>query len=105
MTVSPSPAGIHVATDTLRTEADTWQAQSERLADITELVRALDLGRLEAGVFQVVVDSYQEVVRAVTDRCAEGTERTREIADTLRSCADTYDAEEAKNLHAINKLY
>jgi hypothetical protein len=105
VTTPPSPAGIHVATDTLRTEAATWQAQSERLADITERVRVLDLGRMEAGVFQVMVGSYREVVHAVTDRCLEGTGRTREIADTLRRCAETYDVEEAKNLHMISKLY
>lgn len=105
MSTPPSRADIHVATDTLRAEAGTWQAQSERLADITQRIRVLDLERLEAGVFQVMIGSYRELVHAVADRCGEGTQRTREIADTLRHSADTYDAEEARNLHLINKLY
>jgi hypothetical protein len=75
------------------------------MADLAQQAQALDAGRLEAGVFQLVLDSYQEVVRAVTERCTEGTQRMAEISQTLQQVAGTYDAEEAKNDHMIRALY
>ena len=105
MTGTPSKADIHVATDTLWTEAVTWQAHRDRMADLAQQAQALDAGRLEVGVFQLVLHDYQEVVRVVTERCTEGTQRMAEISQTLRQVADTYDAEEAKNDHMIRNLY
>jgi uncharacterized protein YukE len=105
MGTTPSKAEIHVATDTLRAEAGKWQQESQRLGNITQQVQAQDVTRLEAGIFQVVVDGYQQVVHAVATRCQEGQQRTAEIADTLRKAADTYDTEEAKNDHMIRNLY
>lgn len=105
MSDRPSKADIHVATDTLRAEAGTWQEHSGRMAQIAQRAQALDLGRLEAGVFQVVVSGYQEVVHAVTARCVEGQQQMAEIARTLHTAADTYDAEEATNDHMIRNLY
>jgi hypothetical protein len=61
--------------------------------------------RSAAGIFQVVVFGYEDVVNAVSARCREGRQRMAEIAQTLHSVAGRYDAEEAKNDHMIRDLY
>ncbi len=101
----PSRDEIKVATDVLRTEAREWDQVSVTLAAIEAKVHAMELGRVEAGLFQLIVGPYNAVVGAVTDRCREGKQQTAEVASTLRQVADTYEREDANNAHKIHNLY
>lgn len=101
----PTPSRVRVATEALRGDARVWTDQADALGDAAGQAGDLAMNRLEAGVFQVLVDAYTEVQTHVTARCAEGRTAMSEIADTLRVVADTYDDEEARHEHALRDLY
>ncbi len=102
---APTPEQVRVATGALRTEATTWDTQSGRLTGIGGTVEGLFLARLAAGIFQLIVEPYDELVRLVGDRCRGGARATSEIGTALRHVADVYDAEDAAAEHRIRQLY
>jgi hypothetical protein len=103
--LAPISAGpISVATAALRAEADVWRQQSEVLAGVAAAAEGLRMTSVEAGIFFVLVRAYTQVVDVVSGRCAEGVDRTGEIASTLRQVADVYDQEEADNVHRLTGL-
>jgi hypothetical protein len=101
----PTAAEIATATATLRTEAGVWIDQASAIAAMSSHADRLRLSRLEAGVFQIIVNAYEELVDVAVSRCKEGNQRMGEIASTLRSIADTYDAEERRGEHRLRNLY
>jgi uncharacterized protein YukE len=102
---TPTPEQVTVATETLRSEAGIWEAQSGQLGTILPKAEGLRLNRIEAGLFQVIFDTYATVIDQVTQRVGEGQQRMSEVGATLRSVADTYDQEEARNEHSLRNLY
>jgi hypothetical protein len=105
VSASPGKHDIEVATDTLRAESGLWLDQCDALHTAAGKAEQLRMDRLEFGMFQLVVADYHAVVDQITARCQEGTQRMTEIASTLRRVADTYDAEEQKNLHQLRHLF
>lgn len=101
----PTAEQIRVATEALRTEAAVWGTQAAQVNRIGPTADGLRLNRIEAGLFQVIFDTYQQVIDQVIARADEGAARMREIATTLRDVADTYDREEASNTHSLNNIY
>ena len=101
----PGPEEVSVATDALRSEAGEWTAQSATIGTVGTKVAAMEFGRLEAGLFQLMVGPYNDVIQAVAARCQEGATAMTEIADTLRDVADTYDAEDRASAHRIGNIY
>ena len=101
----PSPQEVAVATNALRNEAGEWNAQSATMSDLARRTAEMEFGRLEAGLFQLMVGPYNDVIQAVTARVGEGTVTMSEIASTLRSVADTYDAEDKASMHRIKNVY
>jgi hypothetical protein len=83
-----------VATSLLRTEALQWDTESGRLAALAPRIGDMQFGRLEAGIFQLMVGPYDALVQLITERCREGVTATADIAAALRSVADTYDAQD-----------
>ncbi|MFJ9690603.1 hypothetical protein [Kitasatospora sp. NPDC101183] len=88
--------GYKVTTDTLRTEAGIWDQQSEQLGKIATSVQSMTMDRFQAGVFQLVVGAYAEVLTAVHDRSLEGQKNLKAVGDGLRKVADNYDHHEQK---------
>jgi hypothetical protein len=101
----PTPEEVTVATDVLRQEAGTWDEQSAKLNAVSNAVAAMEFGRLEAGLFQIMVGPYNEVIDAVAARTREGATAMTGIGQTLRSVADTYDAEDKAGEHRIRNIY
>ena len=101
----PTAEQIRVATEALRREAGVWDAQAAELNKIGPKAEGLRLNRIEAGLFQIIFDTYGQVIEQVIARSNEGGQRMTEIAGTLRSVADTYDSEEASNTHMLNNVY
>ncbi len=102
---TPSTTQIKVATKTLRDEADIWDQQSVTAKTIANQTDSLRMDRLEAGIFQIIVSDYGSVVDQITARSQEGQQRMADIASTLHQVANTYDQEEAENLHHLKNLY
>lgn len=101
----PTSDQITVATTALRTEAGTWDELSIEIGKIPAKAEELRLTRIEAGLFQVIFDAYDDVVDQVIARTNEGKKQMTEIGSTLRSVADTYDSEEAAGEHRLRNLY
>ena len=101
----PSREQVTVATNVLRTEAGEWDRQSAAMSAIASKVAGMELGRVEAGLFQLIVSPYNEIVEHVRQRCREGEAAMTEVATTLRKVADTYDEEDRNNAHKLAKLY
>lgn len=105
MTQPPEGEQVAVATNALRTEAGEWDTQSAELATLSSKVAEMEFGRLEAGLFQLMVGPYNDVIHGVAGRCQEGATAMTQIADTLRGVADTYDAEDKAAEHRIRNVY
>ncbi|MBU2664802.1 hypothetical protein KOI35_14970 [Actinoplanes bogorensis] len=105
MTQPPNAEQVAVATGALRSEAGVWDEQSGRLGELSTKSAGMEFGRLEAGVFQIMVSPYNDVVHVVAGRTGEGATAMTEIAATLRSVADTYDAEDKASEHRIRNVY
>jgi len=101
----PTTQELQVATNSLRSEAGVWDAQSTAMGEIATKAADLRLSRIEAGIFQLIVGPYDAAADQVTTRCKEGQQRMTEVGITLRQVADTYDAEEARNEHKLRNLY
>ena len=101
----PTPQEVTVATNALRSEAGEWETQSAVMADLSGRVADMEFGRLEAGLFQLMVGPYNDVIHGVAARCQEGATAMTEIAGTLHSVADTYDAEDQAAMHRIKDVY
>ena len=101
----PDKHEVVVATETLRTEADMWLHNGDQLQAIAGKADGLRMSRMEAGVFQLLVSAHDEIADQITARCREGQQRMTAIATTLHQVADTYDAEDANNLHELKNLY
>ncbi|MER7584499.1 hypothetical protein [Kitasatospora sp. NPDC097691] len=88
--------GFKVTTDTLRAEAGIWDQQGEQLGKIATSVSSMSMDRFQAGVFQLIVSAYAEVLTAVHDRAQEGEQNLKAVGDALRKVADNYDHHEQK---------
>jgi hypothetical protein len=101
----PSGGQITAATNALRKEAKVWAHQGQQIGTIPPVAEKLRLSRLEAGIFQIIVSAYNDVVDKVAARCREGEQHMAQIATTLVNVADIYDEEERRNEHRTRKLY
>ena len=101
----PTAQEIKTATEALRTEAGVWDKESGEMAKIGPKVEGMRLDRVEAGLFQIIFDAYGQVIEQVIARSNEGKAEMTEVGKTLRSVADTYDQEEAANVHKLKNIY
>lgn len=96
---------MRVAVEALRTEASTWDAQSEQMAQARGAVDGLQLGLVEAGVFMPIVPAYHDLVTTLRARCDEGATAMRTVADTLIGVAGTYESTDEQNARQLKNLY
>ncbi len=101
----PGDGQIDVITDALRKDAHIWDGEATEMGKIRPKAEELRLNRIEAGLFQVIFDTYGDVIDQVIARSSEGRQRMTEIGSTLRAVAEKYDqidADNAQNLQNIN---
>ena len=101
----PSAEEVRVATDALRAEAGQWEHQSGVISGLAGTVQGMELGRVEAGLFQLIVSPYNDVVNTVRARCQEGRTAMTQVAATLRRVAAVYEEEDRDNAHRIRGVY
>jgi hypothetical protein len=101
----PDKQMIQAATGALRDEAKIWDDQSRTLGNIKPKVEDLRLNRIEAGLFQLIVTEYEKAIDVIVARTGEGQRAMTNVADTLRTVADTYDQEEAAGVHRMKHIY
>lgn len=103
--MAPTASELAVATGALRAEAGTWAAQAAAMDGIAAKVGSLGFSGIEAGIFQIIVSTHQELVDHLVARSREASAEMGQVAVTLRSVADTYDDEERRGEHALRNLY
>jgi hypothetical protein len=102
----PTADEIRVATDTIRREAAIWDECSATLAMAREATWVLPIDGVPPGsIFAEFIAAYNEAVALTHDRFQQGDAHTAAVGAALRTVADTYDAEEQANLHALHDLY
>jgi hypothetical protein len=101
----PTPAQVKVATEALRNESHVWDHESDETGTIATRAEGLRLDRIQAGLFQVIFDTYGRVIEQVIARVNEGHKQMTEVANTLRTVADVYEQEEAANVHRFRNIY
>lgn len=82
---TPHSGELQVVRGSLRKVADIWDQQGNAIGAITSKAAGMRLDRLDAGVFQLIVTPYDQVVGQVAARCREGRQRMDDIAG---HCAD-----------------
>lgn len=95
-----------MATDALRADAAAWNTAADELgsAAATAQARVVPMAAFSfAGT--AIAESY-EALRVKTEALLrDGAAYFDDIAHTLRTAADQYDADEADNAHAIQDIY
>ncbi|MEV4129472.1 hypothetical protein [Nocardia sp. NPDC049707] len=99
------PQKLKVATDSLRTDAGVWDGKSTTMSDLKTKIETLTFSHFEAGLFQLIVSANDELVTNLASRSGEASQRFTEVADVLRFCADTYEAEDAAGKHRIDNIW
>jgi hypothetical protein len=79
--------------------------RSDEMESLSSKVSDMEFGRLEAGLFQLMAGPYNDLIHAFMARSGEGVTAMREIADSLRGAADTYEAEDRAGAHRIKNIY
>ena len=75
----------------LRQEGQIWTAQSAEMRALAQMVGGLDMSRLEAGIFQIIVGAYGELTNHVEARCTEGAAEMAKIGSALQKIASEYE--------------
>lgn len=102
---TPDSHELQVVRGSLRKVADVWDQQANAVGSIGSRAGGMRLGRLDAGLFQLIVTPYGQVVDQVAARCGEGSQRLHDIAEALRRAANTYGTAEhdiASHVHGVH---
>ncbi|MFC9897982.1 type VII secretion target [Nocardia sp. NPDC127579] len=102
---TPTKQAISVAVDAVRAAAHHWEVAADALEKAKQAAEKAKFEKAEAGVFALAYDKYKDAPGFMRDRMTEGMEVCRTIAHTMRHVADTYQAEDERNEHAIRNLY
>jgi hypothetical protein len=101
----PTSDQVKVATEALRNEAGAWDREADEIGKIPAKAEDLRLNRIEAGLFQIIFDTYGQVIDQVIARAGEGRTQMNAVANTLRTVADTYEQEENAQVHKMKNIY
>lgn len=102
---TPSADQITVAVDRMRAVAGHWEAAATLLETAKGQTDSVKLYPATVGPFVKSLEKYEPAPGYVRERLAEGVQALREIATTLRKCADVYQAEDEQGAHRFNNLY
>lgn len=96
---------LQAAVQVMRTEAGTWNAQSDEMAKARGKVDAMELGYIEAGIFMPMVHAYNDLVHDLRSRCDEGVAALDAVAQALRDVATTYEKTDEQNARKLKNIY
>lgn len=103
---TPSPDDIHVALDALRADAMVWRTAAN---DVKRAARAAEGQVLPPASFTsrgLDLAAAYEALRAELARLtSEAAANFDTVADALDKSADTYEAEEQRNVHRLRGIY
>lgn len=103
--MAPGKQEISFSIEGLRKHAQDWDKAAEAMGQIGTTVAGLDLNRVEAGLFQSLVNQVNSTRQKVQMLAKEAVTEMEKGGKALRQVATTYEQEEAKNMHKMKKLY
>lgn len=104
--MAPTGDDIRVAIDALRADARTWSTASADLADAAGTAERLTLAPSAFGLAAPAAAAVHESLRAkVAELLRQGAANFDDVAGALRTAADSYEADEAANLHMLRNIY
>ena len=101
----PTPGEIRASTDAMHVEAGVWFTAAGQLQETAARARALTIDHYDGAVFQEFIEEHNAAVDQVAALCRSGYTQLNDVGFALGDVADTYQAEEDANLHAMNNLY
>lgn len=100
----PESGELKVVTTSLGQAARIWDQQAAALKAAAARVSVMNMNRMEAGIFQIIVAPYDAVVAQVSARCEEGSRSMSGIASGLELAAYTYGQAEQENAANIFRI-
>jgi hypothetical protein len=101
----PESGELQVVTTSLRNAARVWDQQAAALEAASARVSVMNMNRMEAGIFQIIVAPYDAVVAQVSARCEEGSRSMHGIASALELSAYGYSQAEQDNAVSIHRVH
>jgi hypothetical protein len=101
----PTSGEIRVSTDAMHVEAGVWFTAAGELQAAAARARALVIDHYDSTVFREFIEEHNAAVDQVAALCRSGYTQLNDVGFTLGDVADTYQAEEDANLHAMDNLY
>ncbi|MEU0871516.1 hypothetical protein [Nocardia brasiliensis] len=96
---------LRVATDSLRHDAGRWEGKAIDMSGVKTKIETLTFTHLEAGLFFTITSANDKLVKDLSSRAGEASQRFSEVAGVLRTCADTYESEDAAGKHRIDNVW
>jgi predicted MarR family transcription regulator len=96
---------LSVASGSLRNDAGLWEGKSTVMSDAKAKIETLTFTHIEAGLFATITNANDKLVTDLSGRAGEASQRFTEVANVLRVCADTYEAEDAAGKHRIDNVW
>lgn len=88
----------------IRTEAAHWDTHKTLCSGVSAAGDALRMTRLQAGLFQLIVDTNNRVCDLVQAECAQAATHMGEAATALRADADHYEDHELDVTQSIKDI-
>lgn len=101
----PESGELQVVTRSLGLAAHVWDQQATALEAASARVSVMNMNRMEAGIFQIIVAPYDAVVAQVSARCEEGSHSMHGIASALELSARTYSQAEQDTASNILRVH
>lgn len=99
------PGELKFIATSLQQAAGIWDQEAAAVESASARVSAMGLGRVEAGVFQIIVGPYDEVVAQVSARFEEGSRNMRGIASALELSAQQLVHAEQVSVADIHRVH
>lgn len=96
---------LKVATGSLRNDAVRWDGKAADMSGVKAKIETLTFTHIEAGLFFTITNANDKLVNDLSGRAGEASQRFTEVAGVLRTCADTYEAEDAAGKHRIDNVW
>ena len=88
-------ADLKVTVDAIKKDADLWEKESSVGTSVATASTNLRMSRLQAGVFQMVVNTHNEVCDFVNAAGTRASQQMNAAATALRENARAYSETEA----------
>ncbi|MGW4113159.1 hypothetical protein ACWEFJ_20000 [Actinosynnema sp. NPDC004786] len=99
---------VSVALEAMRSDATAWATAADNLDSPRSTISDLVLTGADVSMWAVdrgLDRTYNDARLALEDMLTQATEAFRRLGEALDAAANTYEAEEEANMHAMNSIH